>query len=77
MNGTKGGIMRKIYFIFLVFLVISMCYPLHVQTRNLSYASDYYVHGNDLVNKGQYEEALKRTRLHVQWMNAFTTNTTE
>ena len=51
--------MKKIYFILLVFVVISVCYPLHVQARNLTYAADYYVYGNDLVNKGQYEEALQ------------------
>jgi tetratricopeptide (TPR) repeat protein len=51
--------MRKIFFIFLFIMVISMCYPLHAQATELTYASDYYVHGNDLLNTRQYEEALQ------------------
>lgn len=52
--------MRKILFLsFLIFVIVSMCFPLHVHAKNLTYASDYYVYGNDLVNKGQYEEGLQ------------------
>ncbi len=51
--------MRKIFFILLVFVVISMCYPLHVQAINLTYASDFYLYGDDLVDSGQYDKALQ------------------
>ena len=43
----------------MIFVFISMCYPLHVQAKNLTYASDYYVYGNELSNDGKYEEALQ------------------
>ena len=51
--------MQKVFFVVLVFIVLLLCCPLHAQATNLTYASDYYVRGNDLVNKGQYEEALQ------------------
>jgi len=51
--------MRKIFFLFLVFVVISMCYPIHAQAKEMTYASDYYVYGNDLANEKKYEEALQ------------------
>ena len=54
--------MRKIFFILLVFVVISICYPLHAQARNMTYASDYYVYGNELANERKYEEALQAYR---------------
>ena len=57
-KGGYEGDMRKIFFIFLVFVIISTYYPLQVQARDLTYASDYYAYGNELVNKGQYEGAL-------------------
>ncbi len=51
--------MRKILFLsFLIFVIVSISFPFHVQAKNLTYASDYYVYGNDLVNKRQYEDAL-------------------
>jgi len=51
--------MRNIFLGILVFMVFLSCCPLQVQAANLTYASDYYVLGNDLANKGQYEEALQ------------------
>jgi tetratricopeptide (TPR) repeat protein len=50
--------MRKSFFVFLIFMVIIVCFPIHVQAKNLTYASDFYALGNDYANMGQYEEAL-------------------
>jgi tetratricopeptide (TPR) repeat protein len=54
--------MRKVFLVVLVFLVISLCSPIRAEVKNLTYPSDYYAEGNNLVDQGQYEDALAMFR---------------
>lgn len=54
--------MRKIFFRILLLGVFLWCCLLTVQAANLTGASDYYVYGNDCIDKEQYEEALQAFR---------------
>lgn len=54
---SRRGSCLLLCFIIVISIVIS-----GVQAKNLTYASDYYTHGNDCADQGKYEEALQAFR---------------